>query len=101
MDEIHRLVEEAAFKDVVVTPKTRLYITFLCKKSDGSLRIPYESAERDFTILRVTHTEIWSGLTLSDELGTLESMKILEKEFGKNITTRNWNTVLKISSLSE
>jgi uncharacterized protein (DUF1697 family) len=26
-------------------------------------------------------------------------MKILEKEFGKNITTRNWNTVVKIAQM--
>jgi hypothetical protein len=28
-------------------------------------------------------------------VGTPEAMVIIEKEFGSNVTTRNWNTVLK------
>ena len=31
-------------------------------------------------------------------MGTPEAMAVLEKEFGSDLTTRNWNTVLKIVS---
>jgi uncharacterized protein (DUF1697 family) len=34
-----------------------------------------------------------------DKGGTIDAMAILEKEFGKQITTRNWNTVEKIHKL--
>lgn len=33
--------------------------------------------------------------------GTTDAMKILEKEFGKKITTRNWNTVVKIAGVNK
>jgi len=29
-----------------------------------------------------------------------ESMGLIEKEFGKSVTTRNWNTVVKILALA-
>ena len=39
---------------------------------------------------------VCSVLRLSADKGTVDLMGALEKEFGKKITTRNWNTVLKI-----
>jgi uncharacterized protein (DUF1697 family) len=38
---------------------------------------------------------ICSVLDLS-KTGTVDAMKVLEKEYGRNITTRNWNTILKL-----
>jgi uncharacterized protein (DUF1697 family) len=60
------------------------------------LKIPYTSPEKDFRILEVTNREICSVVDLNLGRGTVEAMSILDKEFGKNITTRNWNTVGKI-----
>ena len=94
-DEIQKLIKENPFKNIKVTPATRLYITFRRTQTKSALKIPYESPEKDFTILKVTEGEIVSVLTLGDN-GTVDAMGILEKEYGKNITTRNWNTVLKL-----
>jgi uncharacterized protein (DUF1697 family) len=44
----------------------------------------------------VTPTEVFSVLDLSKGKGTPDVMSILEKEFGSKLTTRNWNTILKI-----
>ena len=98
-DNIQKLIESDPFKNILVTPQTRLYITFLASKPSSNLPIPYKSPEKDFIILQVTDTEIISVLTLSEKRGTVDAMSILEKEFGKQITTRNWNTVVKISKL--
>ena len=87
------------FKKIKTTPQTRLYITFLSDKTSSKLKIPYESPEKDFSILSVTKNEVISVLTLSANRSTTDVMKILEKEFGKKITTRNWNTVVKINNL--
>ena len=38
---------------------------------------------------------------LSSGARTPELMKLLEKEFGKNITTRTWNTLQRIAELIE
>jgi uncharacterized protein (DUF1697 family) len=94
--EIQNLADIGPFKNITVTPETRLYITFLPEKPKSNLKIPYESPEKDFKILQVTDTEVCSVITLSHNRNTLDAMNILEKEFGKKITTRNWNTIERI-----
>jgi uncharacterized protein (DUF1697 family) len=92
-----RLIEKNPFKEIHVLPETRLYVSFRSDKNGSSaLAVPYESPEKDFKILSVTDYEICSVLTLSPERNTTDVMKILEKEYGKQITTRNWNTLIKI-----
>jgi uncharacterized protein (DUF1697 family) len=96
IEEIQELADRNPFKKIKITPETRLYITFLVDKPKSKLKIPYTSPEKDFRILEVTHREICSVVDLNLGRGTVEAMGILEKEFGKNITTRNWNTIGRI-----
>lgn len=108
---IQKLIDIDPFKKITITPDTRLYVTFLSEKPHSIVNISYppasqaralragESPKKDFKILEVSSTEICSVLTLSPERNTTDIMNILEKEWGKNITTRNWNTVLKIAKL--
>lgn len=98
-DEIHSLVVSEPFKNIPVTPETRLYITFRADEAKSNLKIPYESPEKDFRILAVSKEEICSVLILSPKSGTVDLMSFIEKEFGKNVTTRNWNTVVKLAGL--
>lgn len=99
MDEIKRLVGSQPFKQIKITSDIRCYITFLSEPHKSSIKIPYQSLEKDFRILSVTDTEVVSVLTLSEKWGTTDAMQILGKEFGRNITTRNWNTIQKIALL--
>jgi len=105
-DEVRSFVDSNPFKSLVVTPETRLYITFLSEKPTSNLKIPYVSPEKNFTILEISHNEIFSAVLVSEQYNTTDAMKILEKEFGsprdeagKNVTTRNWNTVVKLAAL--
>jgi uncharacterized protein (DUF1697 family) len=94
--EIQKLLKSGPFKNITVTPQIRLYVTFRRDRTKGALKIPYQSPEKDFRILRVTTGEVCSVLTLSPDRQTTQLMNILEKEFGKTVTTRNWNTILRI-----
>jgi uncharacterized protein (DUF1697 family) len=95
-DDLERLRSLKPFEGIEVTPAIRLYVTFL---SDGvktpAITIPYATPKKELRILRATATEVFSVVDLGKGLGTPEAMAILEREFGSNITTRNWNTVLK------
>jgi uncharacterized protein (DUF1697 family) len=97
-----RLIEEIVlsepFKTVTVTQKTRLYVTFLNEDTVSKLPIPFQTADHSFRILELRGKVIFSVLDL-EKTGTIDGMNILEKEFGKNLTTRNINTVEKISKL--
>ena len=92
---IRQLVEADPFKEVEVTPNTRLYVTFLAAKPESDLQIPYKSPDIDYEILSVSDGEVFSVLTLGSK-GTTDAMDILANEFGNRITTRNWNTIVKI-----
>ena len=92
--EIQKLAEENPFKKIKVHEKIRLYVTFLPKNPKGKLKLPYRSENKSFAVFMQTPLAVFSVLDLSDA-HTPEVMEILDKTYGKEITTRNWNTVLK------
>lgn len=51
-----------------------------------------------FIILSIMGRAIASVLDLS-LTKTVKGMEALEKLYGKDITTRNWNTIIKVSKL--
>lgn len=94
--DLGKILAADPFKEIAVTPSIRLYVTFLGEKSGPrTISIPFAAPHGEFRILRATPTEVFSVLDLAKGIGTPEAMSIIEKEFGKNVTTRNWNTVLK------
>lgn len=93
------LVGEQPFKDVQVTKETRLYVTFLSEQPNHALKLPYTSPEGNYKILEVTPRHVLSVLTLQPGSGTTAAMEVLEEHFGAGITTRNWNTILKLHAL--
>ena len=96
IDDIKKIVDAEPFKKITVTPQTRLYVTFLPEKAKSSLKIPYSSQDNNFNIMQTTGNELFSVLTLSQDTNTINLMNILDKEFGKKVTTRNWNTIEKL-----
>ena len=96
IEELERLSKSYPFEAIDVTPHTRLYVTFLSDQSKSSLKIPFASPDKGFRILRVSTREVCSVLTLSPNRGTIDLMNFLEKEFGYNVTTRNWNTIVRL-----
>lgn len=95
--EIENIIKLEPFRKIKLTPDTRLYVTFLTEKSKSKLPLPHYSPDNSFQILSSNSIAIFSVLDLS-KTKTPDVMNILEKEFGKNITTRNWNTVMKIKA---
>ncbi len=91
-----KLLTSDPFKGIKITPDTRLYVTYLSLPHASVLPIPYTSPEKEYTIFKVTDTEVFSTLVLGPDTRTVEVMAIIEKEFGKEVTTRNWNTVLRV-----
>jgi uncharacterized protein (DUF1697 family) len=97
--ELQKLIKSEPFKGIKVTPKTRLYVTFLSQAPKSKLKLPHKSLNGDYIMLQVSKGEAIGVLTLTPHSGTVDAMAVLEKEFGKDITTRNWNTILKVHSL--
>ncbi len=94
--DLEKLRSADPFEGIAVTPSIRLYVTFLgASFKPHTLAIPFSTPQGEFRILRVTPTEAFSVLDLAKGKGTPEAMSRIEKEFGSDVTTRNWNTVLK------
>jgi uncharacterized protein (DUF1697 family) len=95
---IEAIVKSDPFKAVRVTPQIRLYVTFLKEEPKTGLKIPYASDDESFRIIGLTDKAIFSVVDL-EKTGTADAMNMLEKEFGKSITTRNYNTIVRIAKL--
>jgi uncharacterized protein (DUF1697 family) len=96
--KIEEIVNSDPFRDIKVTPKTRLYVTFLADDPKSRLKNPFTTEDGSFMIIKQTGKVLFSVLDL-EKTGTIDGMNILEKEYGKNITTRNYNTIQKIAKL--
>jgi uncharacterized protein (DUF1697 family) len=96
LEDLQRLAAGQPFRGLRVTPQTRLYVTFLAQPPASRFKAPYTAPDKSFTILRASPAEVCTALTLAPKAGTVDLMAALEKEFGKKITTRNWNTIARI-----
>ncbi|HWV98904.1 MAG TPA: DUF1697 domain-containing protein [Candidatus Acidoferrum sp.] len=100
-EQIQALVASKPFKKTQVTPQTRLHVTFLALNLVQGLKVSQRLKGTDFEIVRVSAGEVCSTVEVSAKRGTTDLMKVLEKQFGKKITTRTWNTVEQIGKLLE
>ena len=96
MSRLEEMAKTQPFKGIAVTKDIRLYVTFLSETPKSKLKIPYVSEDKSFRIFRLDDDAIYSVLDLSKGSGTVDAMAIIEKEFGKQVTTRNWNTIEKM-----
>lgn len=92
--ELIRLQSNDPFREIEITDVTRLYVSFL-KLHPQEIELPWISEDQSFRIISVDDRIVCSVLDLSG-VGTVKGMDFLEKIFGKNITTRNWNTIEKM-----
>ena len=94
--EIFALTGNNPFRQVEETKNTRFYLSFLKKAPAIGLDTPWLSDDQSFCILEIRDRTVVSVLDLS-VTQTPKGMDALEQLFGKNITTRNWNTIQRIA----
>jgi len=99
IEELMLLAAKNPFAGFNESAQTKLYVTLLDQKVIPEIKIPYQSLGEKLVILSVTDREIFSVVTLTMDFGTSGMMVFLEKEFGSELTTRNWNTTIKILDL--
>lgn len=94
-DELVALVKQNPFESFTIHKDLLLYVTFLKEAPSIELKLPYLSKDGAFQIISIADRMICSVLDLSTSK-TTKGMDELEKIVGKNCTTRNWNTVVKM-----
>ncbi len=94
-ETIYSLLDKAPFKDVLLTKDIRLYVSFLKKDIEANLQLPWTSDDNSFKIIDKIDKTVVSVLDVSVSK-TPKAMEVVERYFGKDITTRNWNTIKRI-----
>jgi len=89
------MLNEKPFKDVGLTKDIRLYVSFVKENTNANFQLPWRSLDNSYEILAISGQAIFSVLDISISK-TPKAMEALEKFFGKDITTRNWNTIERI-----
>jgi uncharacterized protein (DUF1697 family) len=100
MGDIRALDARQPFKNIKITPETRQFVTFISgnvehQNTSGS------SMPEDLQILSNYDGIVCSVLYEKPGVDTVKLMGALEKQFGKNVTTRNWNTISRILKISK
>jgi uncharacterized protein (DUF1697 family) len=93
--QIKDLVDTDPFGNVEHSRETNLNVTFMKRKPRTSLKFPYRPKDRAYTLVAMNGREVCSVIDLTSSK-TPDLMVWLEKEFGKEITTRTFKTVERI-----
>jgi uncharacterized protein (DUF1697 family) len=90
--ELERLARAKPFADVEDGPTTRPYVSFLKTKPRKGRMFPQGDGYR---VLGIVERTVCSVVNLSGATSP-DLMRVLDKEFGKEVTTRGWPTIEKI-----
>lgn len=93
--QIQKLVDQDPFRGMTHSQKSSLNVTFLKKKTRSDIKFPRKVEERDYELLGMYEGAICSVIDLTSAR-TPDLMLWLEKQYGKEITTRTWKTVERI-----
>lgn len=94
---VEALIQLNPFRDIELTKDLRFYVSLLPKKPGNQLQLPFVNDDKSFSIIKVIDKTIISVLDISVNK-TPKAMEALERYYGKDITTRNWNTMIRIYS---
>jgi uncharacterized protein (DUF1697 family) len=90
---LRKMIEADPYASLPAKPNSKRVVTFLRKKPKVTLDLPIELDNA--RILAVLGSEVLSAYVPGPE-GPI-FMKLIEKTFGKEITTRTWDTVQKVA----
>jgi uncharacterized protein (DUF1697 family) len=95
MEELKKLESRQPFKDIKSIPDARPFVTFLSETTvyGGKSSLPTGDG---FQVLSVSDGVICSVLYDSPAVKTPELMSFIEKEYGRNVTTRTWSTIARV-----
>ena len=90
---LRKLLESDPYKSFRLGPKTKRIVTFLRERPSKTLQLPIEFEE--VRILAMQGGAIFSAYSPNPKGPVF--MSLLEKTFGKEQTTRTWDTVAKVA----
>lgn len=93
IDDLQKMIDDDHFKKFKLKPKMKPIVTFLKKSPKAKLDLPME--KDGARILKMKDRVIYSAYTPSPKGAVF--MVLIEKTFGKEVTTRTLETIKKIT----
>jgi len=93
--QLKELVALDPYKGAMHSRQTYLLVTFPKVPLNISFKAPYQPPEQGFEIVYASKTAICSLVDVTTS-NTPDLMSWLEKQFGKDITSRTWNTLVRV-----
>ena len=87
--------DNSPFEHIAITKDIRFYVSFLKNNTSSGPTLPWISEDFSFKIIEKRNKMIFSILNISQSK-TPKAMEALERRYGKELTTRNWNTIERI-----
>ena len=94
VDALKRLIDADPYADFRLPRNAKRVVTFLRERHGSNLRLPIEVDGA--RILAVKHGEVFTAYVPSPRGAVF--MRLIEKTFGTNVTTRTWDTVKKCAT---
>lgn len=95
VDHLLALLKADPYSNFCISSDAKRVVTFLSEPHRSALSLPIELDGAQ--ILSVENTEVFSAY-VPNERGPV-FMTLIEKTFGKNVTTRTWDTIRKCSAV--
>jgi len=95
IDELEAVLARDPFRDVEVTPDTRLSINFLAEPSTIDLSLPYQTSDGAYEVIDRTDSELFVVWRLQNGRPG-NSYGQIEKHLSVPLTSRFWHTTAKI-----
>lgn len=93
--QLEAMVERDPFHGLGHSRASYLNVTFLKNPSDKKFKFPYQVPDRAYTLVGADDGALFSVTDLERD-GTPDLMVWLERNFGRDITTRTWKTVMRV-----
>lgn len=100
VEALRELEAREPFKGVDMTAGARLFVTFVADDAKGK-DVSGMSRGDGFRILYIANGTICSVLYERPGVGAVELMSAIEKAFGRKVTTRSWDTIIRLLKASD
>jgi uncharacterized protein (DUF1697 family) len=93
VEQLRKLLESDPYRAFKVSPKAKRIVTFLRGRPKAKIKLPVEMDGA--RILAMKDGDVFSAY-LPNPKGPV-FMALIEKTFGKDVTTRTWDTIAKVA----
>jgi uncharacterized protein (DUF1697 family) len=93
--DLEKLVKANPFGNLEHGPTSYLLVTFFKKPTKIGFQLPYSPPDKTYKLIKEVDNTLFA-VTDNTKVKTPDLMTWLEKQFGKEITSRTWKTVNRI-----